>query len=97
MKAVFIAFNQALTEKVDEILDELLIRGLTQWTEVKGRGTENGEPHMGTHTWPALNNTILAIVENEKVKPLLDKLKDLNEEVEDQGLRAFVWDIESSI
>ena len=97
MKAVFIAFNQALTEKVDEILDELLIRGLTQWTEVKGRGTENGEPHMGTHTWPALNNTILAIVENEKVKPLLNKLKDLNEEVEDQGLRAFVWDIESSI
>jgi nitrogen regulatory protein PII len=97
MKAVFIAYNQALSEKVDEILDELLIRGLTQWTEVKGRGSDNGEPHMGTHTWPALNNTILAMVEEEKIKPLLDKLKKLNEEVEDQGLRAFVWDIETSL
>ena len=96
MKAVFIAYNQALTEKIDEILDELLIRGMTQWTEVKGRGTHTGEPHMGTHTWPAFNNTILAIVDKEKIEPLLGKLKELNEEVEDQGLRAFVWDIEKS-
>lgn len=95
MKAVFIAFNQALTEKIDEILDELVIRGFTQWTEVKGRGTQNGEPHMGTHTWPALNNTILTIIDKEKVSPLLNKLKELNKEVEDQGLRSFVWDIET--
>jgi nitrogen regulatory protein PII len=97
MKAVFIAYNQALTEKIDEILDELTIRGMTQWTEVKGRGSQTGEPHMGTHTWPAFNNTILAIVDNKKIEPLLGKLKELNEEVEDQGLRAFVWDIEYSI
>jgi nitrogen regulatory protein PII len=97
MKAVFIAYNQALTEKIDEILDELLIRGMTQWTEVKGRGALTGEPHMGTHTWPALNNTVLAIVDKEKIEPLMDKLKELNEEVEDQGLRAFVWDIEKSL
>ncbi len=97
MKAVFIAYNQALTEKIDEILDELMIRGMTQWTEVKGRGSQTGEPHMGTHTWPAFNNTILAIVDKEKIKPLLGKLKELNEEVEDQGLRAFVWDIEKSL
>jgi nitrogen regulatory protein PII len=97
MKAVFIAYNQALTEKIDEILDELMIRGMTQWTEVKGRGSQTGEPHMGTHTWPAFNNTILAIVDNKKIEPLLGKLKELNEEVEDQGLRAFVWDIEYSI
>jgi nitrogen regulatory protein PII len=97
MKAVFIAYNQALTEKIDEILDELLIRGLTQWTEVKGRGSDKGEPHMGTHTWPAMNNTVLAIVEKEKIEPLLKKLEELNDEVEDQGLRAFVWDIEKSL
>ena len=97
MKAVFIAYNQALTEKIDEILDELMIRGMTQWTEVKGRGTFTGEPHMGTHTWPAFNNTILAVVDKEKIEPLLSKLNELNKEVEDQGLRAFVWDIEKSL
>ena len=97
MKAVFIAYNQALTEKVDEILDELVIRGFTQWTEVKGRGSVKGDPHMGTHTWPALNNSILAIIDMEKVSPLLNKLGELNEKVEGQGLRAFVWDIEDSL
>lgn len=97
MKAVFIAYNQALTEKIDEILDELMIRGMTQWTEVKGRGTHTGEPHMGTHTWPAFNNTILVVVDKEKIESLLIKLNELNKEVEDQGLRAFVWDIEKSL
>ena len=48
---------------------------------------------MGKHTWPASNNTILAIVDKEKIEPLLSKLKELNEEVEDKRLRAFVWDI----
>ena len=97
MKAVFISYNQALTEKVDEILDELVIRGFTQWTEVKGRGSVKGDPHMGTHTWPALNNSILTIIDKEKVSPLLKKLGELNEEVEGQGLRAFVWDVENSL
>lgn len=97
MKAVFIAYNQALTEKVDEILDELVIRGFTQWTEVKGRGSVKGDPHMGTHTWPALNNSILAIIDMEKVSPLLNKLGELNEKVEGQGLRAFVWDVEDTL
>ena len=97
MKAVFISFNQALTEKVDEILNELFIRGFTQWTEVKGRGSVKGEPHMGTHTWPALNNSILCIIEEEKVSKLLENLKLLNSEVEDQGLRAFVWNVENFI
>jgi hypothetical protein len=44
-----------------------------------------------------LNNTVLAIVDKEKIEPLMGKLKELNEEVEDQGLRAFVWDIEKSL
>lgn len=94
MKAVFISYNQALTERISEILDDLYIRGFTQWTEVKGRGSQNGEPHMGTHTWPALNNVHLCIIEEEKVDPLLQRLRALNQEAEEHGLRAFLWDAE---
>lgn len=97
MKAVFIVYNQALTEKVSEILNGLLIRGYTMWTDVKGRGTKTGEPHMGSHTWPALNNSILSIMEDEKVPLILKKLNELNKNVEEQGLNAFVWDIESTL
>lgn len=97
MKAVFISHNQALSEEISEILDELAIKGFTQWIEVNGEGSRNGEPHMGTHTWPALNNVLLTIVPDEKVNKLLETLSELDKTVEDQGLRAFVWNIESAI
>lgn len=97
MKAVFITYNQSLTEMVQEVLDKLVIRGFTQWTDIKGRGTIKGEPHEGTHTWPELNNAHLTMVEDEKIPLLLERLELLNKDVEEHGLRAFVWNIESTI
>jgi hypothetical protein len=97
MKAVLITYNQSLTEEVQEILDDLSIRGYTQWTDIKGRGTAEGDPHEGTHTWPELNNAHLTVIEDGRIPALLEKLQSLNKEVEKQGLRAFVWNIESAI
>ena len=94
MKAVFIAYNQALTEAVNSILDRHNIRGYTKWAEVHGRGTNDGEPHFGSHTWPAMNSAILAIMEAEHVESLLKSLKKLDSKAEQQGLRAFVWNVE---
>jgi nitrogen regulatory protein PII len=97
MKAVFFAYNQALTEAVNSILDRYQIRGYTKWADVQGRGTNAGEPHFGNHTWPAMNSAILAIVEDEKTEPLLTSLKKLDSKAEMQGLRAFVWNIEEAL
>lgn len=97
MKAVLITYNQSLTDEVQEILDELSISGFTQLTDIKGRGTIDGDPHEGTHTWPELNNAHLTVIGDEGVPALLEKLQSLNKEVEKQGLRAFVWNIESAI
>ncbi|HPR31374.1 MAG TPA: hypothetical protein PLK12_04725, partial [Prolixibacteraceae bacterium] len=85
MKAVFISYNQALTERVDYMLDRLEIRGYTQWTDIFGRGSEKGEPHMGTHTWPEINNAVLCIVAEEKVEPLLEKIRKLDQVNEEVG------------
>jgi hypothetical protein len=97
MKAVFLAYNQALTEAVNSILDRNKIRGYTKWEHAQGRGTNTGEPHFGNHTWPSLNSSILAIMEEELVEPLLESLKKLDDKAEQQGLRAFVWNIEGMI
>jgi hypothetical protein len=97
MKAVFISYNQSITEEVQEILDKLSIRGYTQWMDIKGRGSVNGLMHEGTHVWPELNNAHLTMIEDDKVHLLLERLQLLNKDVEDQGLRAFVWNIESAI
>ena len=97
MKAIFIAYNQALTEAMNSILDKYKIRGYTKWADVHGRGSNTGEPHFGTHTWPAMNSAILAITEEELVEPLLESLKRLDAKAEQQGLRAFVWNVEGMI
>lgn len=94
MKAVMITFNQALTEKVEYMLDYLDIKGFTMWEEVSGRGSHTGEPRMGTHTWPEKNSAILAIVDEDKLTPLLTKIKKIDEINTGVGIRAFVWTVE---
>ncbi|HSV75633.1 MAG TPA: hypothetical protein VLH37_01250, partial [Bacteroidales bacterium] len=78
MKSVFIVFNQVLTEGVQEMLNYYNIRGFTMWEETKGRGSTTGEPHMGSHTWPALNSAIMAVVDEEKVPLLLEAVRLIN-------------------
>jgi nitrogen regulatory protein PII len=94
MKAVFISYNQAHTQQVDFLLDRYQIRGFTRWSSVAGRGSNTGEPHYGSHAWPGMNTAVLAIMDEEKVTPLLDALRKLDRSAEQQGLRAFVWNVE---
>jgi nitrogen regulatory protein PII len=97
MKSVFITYNQAFTERVEYMIDRLEINGFTQWVDVKGSGSETGVPHMGTHTWPEINNALITIVEDDKVDILLEKVQKLNAVNEEVGIRAFVWNIEQSV
>ncbi len=97
MKALFLSYNQALTDPVREILDRLEVRGFTKWELTVGRGSVDGEPHYGTHAWPSMNSSILAIVEDEKIGPLLDAFRRLDAETKMQGSRAFVWNIEQTM
>jgi nitrogen regulatory protein PII len=93
MKAVMIIYNQALTEKIDYVFEKLGIRGYTLWENVRGRGTDNGVPHLGTHTWPEINKTILTVLEDDLVDGLLEKVKKIDSINEEVGIRAFVWDV----
>lgn len=97
MKAVLIIYNQSLTEEVQGVLDKQSIRGYTQFTETVGRGSDKGEAHLGTHTWPEMNNVHLTMVEDSLVEPLLSNLQALNKEADEQGLRAFTWNVEKTI
>ena len=97
MKAVFIVYGQSLTESIEDLLNKLNIRGFTRWEEVHGRGGKNGEPHYGTHAWPSKNGSLLTVVDDHEVEPLLQALRRLNEQAEQQGLNAFVWNIEGVI
>ena len=95
MKAVFLSYNQALTDRVHAILDEQGIRGFTKWALTQGRGSVDGEPHYGTHAWPSMNASILAIVEDGQVAPLMEAFRAMDAATKMQGSRACGWNIES--
>ena len=97
MKAIFITFDQAHYEHIIEILDRNNCRGFTSWSQISGRGSRDGEPHYGTHAWPSMNTSLLAIVEDEKIPVLLDALREIDSTTEQQGSRAFVWNIEQAM
>ncbi len=96
MKAVFIVYNQSQTEKVEYLFDKLNIRGFTRWTNLTGRGSVEGPPHMGTHTWPEENTARLAVMEDDAVPAVLEAVKKLDDENKAIGIRAFVWNVEDT-
>ena len=93
MKAIMIIYNQAHTEKVDYMLASLNIKGYSMIENVQGRGSNDGVPHLGTHTWPEINSAMYVMVDDDLVDPLLEKVKRIDSINEEVGIRAFVWDI----
>lgn len=92
-----IIYNQAHTERLEYILDSLEIRGFTRWDEVRGRGSQTGAPHLGTHTWPEMNSAMLTIVPEDKVEALLEKVQRLDQINTEIGLKAVVWSVDQMI
>lgn len=97
MKSVFIVFNQANTERVEYMLDQLKISGFTFFEQVQGRGTNGGEPRRGSHTWPEMNSAVMTVVEDDQVAVLLSIVKKLDNRSKEIGVRAFVWNIEATV
>lgn len=97
MKAIFISYNQAYNDELVLLLEEFGQRGYTSWQEIEGRGSVDGEPHLGSHAWPVMNNAILSVVEDSLADKILDALRKKNAETPELGLRAFTWSIEKSV
>jgi nitrogen regulatory protein PII len=94
MKAIFIAYDQAYNMEVVDALEKLGVRGFTMWQDIAGRGSKTGEPHLGSHAWPTMNNALLTFVPEDAVDPFLSAVRAMDEETPALGLRAFVWNVE---
>ena len=97
MKAILITYNQAYYDDIAKVLNDNGLKGFTEWNEIKGHGSETGEPHYGTHAWPTLNNAIISIVPDSTVDGILKQLKEKDRKAPELGLRAFFWTVEGMI
>lgn len=95
MKAVFITFDQAHYERVIDLLDRLGCRGFTSWIDVNGRGSHTGDPHYGSHAWPSMGSAVMTMVPDDRVAPLMERLRQFDTERPLLGLRAFSWTLDS--
>ena len=92
-----IIYNQAHTERIEYLMDKLGVNGYSLWENVQGRGSSTGVPHLGTHAWPEINKSVLAVVEDDSVEEILATVKKIDLINEEVGIRAFVWNVEKSV
>ena len=94
MKGIFIAYDQAYNMDIADAMEKIGVRGFTMWQDIAGRGSQTGEPHLGNHAWPTMNNAILTFVDDNKVDAILQAIRAFDEDTPALGLRAFVWNVE---
>jgi hypothetical protein len=94
MKAIFTTFNEAHYDAILALLEKTNIKGFTNWAQVRGRGSVNGEPHYGSHAWPTMNSSILIFAPDADVADLKRRLLDLDSQFPALGLRVFTWTVD---
>ena len=97
MKAIFIAYNQAYNEEIVNLLEDCGQRGYTLWNEIGGRGSVEGEPHLGSHAWPTQNHAVLTVLDDALVPKVMARLRQTDSENALLGLRAFVLPVEEAL
>ena len=97
MKAIFIAYNQAYNQEIVELLENLGQRGYTVWEEIGGRGSVDGEPHLGNHAWPTQNHALLTVVEDALPPKLMAALRETDAANRALGLRAYALPVEDAL
>ena len=97
MKAIFIAYNQAYNQEIVQLLEQMGQRGYTVWEEIGGRGSVDGEPHLGSHAWPAQNHALFVAVADELAPRVMQALRDTDASNRELGLRAYQIPIEDAV
>ena len=109
MKAIFVVYNQAYNQEIVELLEAAGQRGYTVWEEIGGRGSETGEPHLGSHAWPTQNHAVFTVVDNDLAHAvftvvdndlapkIMDRLRETDRDNPKLGLRAYVLPVEDAL
>ena len=97
MKAIFIAFNQAYNDEIVRLLEAEGQRGYTLWDEIGGRGSIDGEPHLGSHAWPTRNHAVLSALPDDTAARVMQQLRRTDADNPKLGLRAYMWSVEDSL
>lgn len=97
MKAVFIVYNQAYNKEIVELMESMGQRGYTVWENIGGRGSVEGEPHLGDHAWPTQNHAVLSVMEDSLAGKVMEALRKTDADNPKLGLRAYVLPVNETL
>ena len=92
MKMIFIIYTNAVDEEMVEVVKKYA-GGYTKFNGVQGEG--NGEPHLGSHVWPGMNNCIMTVIDPKHEKTLVKEINALEEMFSGISIRMFVMPVQS--
>jgi nitrogen regulatory protein PII len=95
MKMVMIIYNEAIDEEVIGSLEACCIEHFTKWHRVLGKGKAS-DPHLDTSVWPGVNNVCVTVVEDDRVAPIIAKVRELRQKLGKEGIKAFVLPVEET-
>jgi len=87
MLMMFIVYSNAVDDEMVEVMQRHA-GGYTKFNGVQGEG--GGEPHLGSHVWPGVNNCIMVAVENIKKKDVADEIAAIKDKFPGVGIQSFV-------
>jgi hypothetical protein len=93
MKAVLIVHNVAIDRDVNEALESVGINCYTKFTNALGKG-ELSDPHLNTDVWPGVNYGTFVVTDQAKAAALTEHIRRMRERLGQEGVKAFMWQID---
>jgi nitrogen regulatory protein PII len=93
MKAVLIVHNSAVDSEVTEALAKIGVDRYTKFTNTLGKGGSS-PPHFNTQVWPGLNTATMVVLEPAKADQVMQKVRQMRQNLGSEGIKAFMWEIE---
>jgi nitrogen regulatory protein PII len=88
MKMFFIIYAAYFDERITDTLKKGGYKAYTKMHDVTGEGEES-EPKLGTQYSPGKNKTLWMAIPDDKVKILIELIREIKIEHPGAGLRAF--------
>jgi hypothetical protein len=87
MVLVFIVYSNAVDDEIVETVKRHA-GGYTKFMGLHGEG--NGEPHLGSHVWPGVNNCIMVAMDDRALKEIQGDIEELKAKFPGVGIHLMV-------
>ncbi|MDD5645450.1 MAG: hypothetical protein PHO00_08415 [bacterium] len=94
LKMVMIVYYEAMDMEITEVLRKCSMTCYTKVGGVLGRG-ELSDPKHGNDIWPGKNNVIYVACPSRTAESIIGCVEILRKKHGKEGIKAFVWTLES--